>query len=256
MRAVSSRLSRATLAIALVVASGRAARADDALGLAPGQLAADLALEIGLDKYYPTEPTALAADVWLGLPHAITVGAITSDTAIDRVDAGAFVCARTGPTCTRALHGGGLDARMTVFADAELAIAPRARVLLRDVDPAKPALTLGALARWHRGAWSITTDPYVRAGLANTARGNRTAVVVPVWLALAPAPRWAVALHTGYDADVAVATQGSHVPIALVVRAPIAAHFDLQLEGGFRSLLGYQATTGYRALILTLAFRT
>ena len=221
------------------------------LGLAPGAVEAALVVEVGLDKAATANPITVAPDLWVGLPHAITIGVIHSDASVDRLDAGASLC--FGASCAHAYRGGGLDARLALYDRDGLGLSPRLRVLVRDVDPWKPAATFGALARWTRGRFAITGDPYLRVGLANTSRGNRATLVVPVYLALQPADRWELALHTGYDAELATAADGFHVPVALRVRFAATHALDLAVEGGLRSALGPQNSSGYRAVLATVA---
>ncbi|MBA3541848.1 MAG: hypothetical protein H0T79_19695 [Deltaproteobacteria bacterium] len=251
---------RLAIASVIAIASTAAAEARDLvtrpLVLAPDQIAADLHLEIGLDKNYAGDVVSFAPDAWWGVARNWTLGVTHGNASVDRIDAGATVCIRrTSGTCDRAYHGSNVDLRW-LARDGSLAIAPRARLLVRDVDPWKPALTLGALVRWTRGRFAITSDPYLRLGLLNTGRGNRTNLVVPLWLAMQPAPRLMLAVHTGYDADLAVALDGFHVPLTLVLRAAVTAHVDLVVEGGFPSTLGPQNTSGTRSLILTFAWRS
>ncbi len=223
------------------------------IGLASGEVEGELVVEVGLDKYFVGDPISVAPDLWVGLPHAITLGAIHSDASVDHLDAGSSLC--FGATCAHTYRGGGLDARITLHDDGALAIAPRVRLVVRDVDPWKPAATAGALVRWTRGRFAITGDPYLRVGLANTARGNRAALVVPIYVALQPACRWELALHTGYDTDLAVAADGYHIPVALRVRFAATHALDLGVEGGLRSAVGAQNSSGYKAVLLTLGWR-
>ena len=165
------------------------------------------------------------------------------------------VCVRQlAGQCERAYRGSGLDVAWS-WRTGAFAVAPRGRVLLRDIDPVKPAVTVGALVRWTRGRFGISSDPYLRLGLANRDRGNRAALVVPVWLAIQPTCRWLVALHTGWDGELAVLRDGWHVPVALVVRARATQRIDLGIEAGYRSLFGPQNNYGQSAAIVTIGWR-
>ncbi|HET9623788.1 MAG TPA: hypothetical protein VFP84_20590 [Kofleriaceae bacterium] len=227
---------------------------DRPLTLGAGQLEARLALELPAGG--GERPVSIAPDAWIGVTDRLTVGVIHSDAALDQVATGASLCLRGGKplTCDHVYRGGGLDAVWRGL-DGPVQIAPRARFVIRDVDPWKPAATLGALVRWTRGAFAIYGDPYLRIGLANTDLGNRSALVVPIWLAVQPAERAVLALHTGWTSDLAVIRDGWHVPVALDVTARASARLDVGLEAGFASLLGPQNSVKNRALTLSVAFR-
>lgn len=235
----------------LLLACANLARAAPPLALAPERFTADATLAIDLDKNYAGKALSLSPDLWVGLPAGITVGAITSAAALDRIDAsGDSVCiAKATDVCERALHGGGLDVR----AAALPWLAPRARLLVRDVDPWKSAATLGALVVTRRGRWTLWGDPYVQLGLANTARGNRARLEVPVFAEYARA-RWALALHTGYDSELAGWRDDFHVPVALGARVAVTPDVTLGAEAGLRSALGPQNASNYRALLVTASF--
>ncbi len=229
------------------------------LVLRTGELDARVSLETNLEKSRYNRPLSLAPDVWIGVTDRWTVGLAHSNPSLDRIDAGASLCVRHEPgLCDRTYRGGHLDVRWSWregTRDGGLAIAPRARVLLRDVDPVKPAVAAGALVRWTRGRFRISTDPYLRLGLANRDRGNRAAVMVPVWLGIQPTCRWLVELHTGYDGDLAVWPDGWHIPVALVIRVAATASIDVSVEGGASSLLGPQNNIKQRAAMLTIGWR-
>ncbi|MCX5742260.1 MAG: hypothetical protein NT062_07170 [Proteobacteria bacterium] len=227
--------------------------------LAVGQIGADVSLAIGLDKAHAFETISLSPDLWIGVGHDVTVGITHSDASVDRIGAGSSICVRRvheayPQPCDRAYHGAALDVRWDTRV-GPLEVSPRARVMLRDVDPDKPAATLGAIVAWTHGRFVIWGDPYLRVGLANTALGNRTTLVLPVYLGV-HAAGWLLALHTGYDADLAVASDGFHVPIALRVTRELSAHTALTLEAGFSSALGPLNSVGFRAAIFTLAWRS
>jgi len=227
----------------------------DSIVLPARTLDVRLTWEVNLQKGRYTRPLSMAPDLWFGLTDRWTIGVTHSNASVDRIDVGATFCVREfSSVCDRSYRGSHLDVRWS-WREGALAIAPRGRLLLRDVDPLKPAVALGALARWTRGRFRIASDPYVRVGLANTDRGNRPAVMVPLWLGVQPARRWLLELHTGYDGDLAVWPDGWHVPVALVTRVRPTPQLELALEAGFSSLLGPQNNIKQRAVMLTVGWR-
>ena len=247
---------------AALVAARRLARAEPRdlvarpLALPRGGVEAHLVAELSLRPYELAAPTSLAPDVWLGVSRRWTVGVVHSAQSLGLVGDGATFCFRGRPPfgCDRAYNGSGVDARWS-WREGPLAVAPRARLVMRDVEPWKPAATAGALVRWTRGRYAVSADPYLRLGLANRARGNRAALVVPIWLAVQPTCRWLIALHTGWDGELAVLRDGWHGPLALAVEVRAPARFHVAAEAGFRSLIGPQHDLGARTLAITLAWR-
>ena len=244
----------AALIVALV-GGGTSARADPPsdLGARPlvlgeHQLAAALTVEADLARGAAGAPVSVAPDLWFGATAHLTVGIIHSDPTIDRIGTGAGVCI----ACDHAYRGGGVEARYSVRA-GDLALAPRARLLIRGLAPLEPALTVGALARWTHGRFAITSDPYLRIGLANRDI-NPPAVVLPLWLEIQPARRWSAALHTGWGASLPVAPNAWHVPLALDLRLRATAAIELFAEVGFTSLVGPDNHMQERALALTAAW--
>jgi hypothetical protein len=225
------------------------------LVLDEGAVELRLTAEISIEYHHSRGLISLAPDAWLGLSPRWTLGVIHSSSSVDRIDTGASFCVAAADSCDHVYRGGGLDVRFAAR-DGALAIAPRARALLRDLDPMKPALTLGALVRWTRGRFAILGDPYVRLPLANGDLGNRAALVLPLWLAVQPATGWQIALRTGYDADFAVLRDGGHGPISLAVTARVTAALELAVEAGWAQLLGpqYDAKTG--TIFVTAGWRS
>jgi hypothetical protein len=253
---------RTLVAAALLAASVGRASADPSdfltrpLVLDRGQVEAALTTEINLQLNRYGQPLSLAPDVWVGITDRWTVGVIHSNRSVDQIDANASFCARQlASRCDRLYRGGGIDVRWS-WRTGALSVAPRARFLIRDIDPIKPALTAGALVRWTRGRYAITSDPYLRLGLANTDLGNRAAISLPVWFAVQPTCRWLLALHTGWFSDIAVIRDGWHVPFGLVIQARATDHIDLGVEAGFSSLLGPQNNIKQRAAMITIAWRS
>src|SRR5262249_61674632 len=107
-----------------------------------------------------------------------------------------------------------------------------------------------------RGRWAVVADPFVQAGLANTGAGNRTALFVPLTLSLQPACRWAIDLRTGWNSDLAVITDGWHIPVWLGGRTRATDHVDIGAAFGFYTLLGPQNNASQRAAFLTVGWRS
>jgi hypothetical protein len=237
--------------------AGAGAAPDDVvnrrLTLGAGDFEARLSVELGLAS--SVRPIALAPDLWYGVTDRLTVGIIHSDPSLDQIAATASLCFRGSDlTCDHVYRGSGVDVAWSALA-GPLAIAPRVRVAVRDTDPFKPATTVGALVRWAFHRFAIYADPYLRFGLANRELGNRTTLFVPIWLAVQPVRGALLSLHTGYDSDLAVASDGWHLPIAVDATWRITPQIDLGLEGGFPSLLGPQNSVHDRALTLSVAYR-
>ncbi|HWU88578.1 MAG TPA: hypothetical protein VN253_14950 [Kofleriaceae bacterium] len=256
-----SRLA-ASAVLALAAAAAGTVRAEPRelvarpIVLAPGELEARLVVELGLRVNEPVRPISFAPDVWYGVAPRWTVGVVHSFQSLGLIRDGSSFCFRGEAPygCERTYRGSGVDVRWS-WREGSLAVAPRGRFVVRDIDPWKPALTAGALVRWTRGRFAITGDPYLQLGLANRDRGNRAALVVPVWLALQPARRVLVALHSGWDGELAILRDGWHVPVALSASARAYRNLHVAIEAGFRSLVGPQSDAKTRALALTLAWR-
>src|SRR5690349_9012946 len=146
------------------------------LVLEPGTLDARLTLAINVQPRLITEPTALSPDAWWGVLPRLTVGLIHSDASLDQIATSGSFCIKTSTsTCARLYKGSGIDVRYSAI-EGQFALAPRLRAVIRDLDPLKPAVTLGALLRWTRGRFALTGDPYLRFPLANAPLGNRFAI--------------------------------------------------------------------------------
>jgi hypothetical protein len=249
------------VAIALLLGSTRAfADSDDIitrpLVLARGQVEAQLVFETNLQLNVEGSPSSLAPDAWYGLTDRWTVGVTHSNASLDRIDANASICiVHLENVCDRYYRGGAIEARWG-WKTGVIAIAPRGRILLRDVDPAKPAVTLGALVRWTRGRFALQSDPYIRMGLANTDLGNRTHLMVPLYILVQPTCRWLIGFHLGWESDLAIARDGWHGPFGLIVKARATENLDVTMHGGFTSLVGVQNNIKQRALMLSIGWRT
>jgi hypothetical protein len=250
---------RALVVGLLATAASAGAAPDDIVGrplvLAPGEWQADLVIEINAAAGAIARPLSIAPDLWWGLTGDITLGLIHSDPSVDRIQPGASVCVRSGLlSCDQPYHGSGAELAWRVR-EGDLAVAAVARLLVRDLEPWKPAATLGARARWRHGRLAVTSAPYLQIGLANTDLGNRAAVVVPVALAVQPVRRWALELATGWNADLAVWRDGWRVPVALGVRVRAHDQLDVAFDYGFTSLLGPLNTPKERVMFVTFAWR-
>ena len=212
-------------------------------------------LELTLDARSVARPFSLAPDVWYGVTSRLTVGVINSFSAVDLIDAGGSLCFRgTEGLCQHTYRGGGVDVLWSWLAGG-FAVAPRARFLVRDIDPWKPAVTLGALVRWTQGRFAISADPYLRLGVANQDLGNRATLVVPLWLSVQPAARWLLALHTGWDSELATWRDAWHVPMAIEAAHRITPVIDAGFELGFPHLLGPQNNVKIRSMTVFVEYR-
>lgn len=243
---------RVTLAVLMVAGAAHA----DPIVLDRGQVEAELVVEANLAPGMFAQPLSLAPDLWWGASERWTIGIVHSDPAIDRFQPGASLCVRSGDMiCSHLYRGGGIDVRWSALT-GDLAIAPRARLLVREIDPWKPALTLGALVQWTHGRFALTGDPYVQAGLANRNLGNRSQLFLPVELAVDLARRWEIDLRTGYTSELAVWRDGYHIPAWTGARFAATPSLEVGAAVGFYSLLGPQATPKERALFVTLDWKS
>jgi hypothetical protein len=222
------------------------------------QVVAELVIEANAASGSFASPLSFAPDVWVGVLPQLTVGLIHSDPSVDRIAPGASLCVRHdegGFLCDAVYRGGGLDVIYSALA-GPIAVAPHLRVLVRDLDPVKPAITLGAALKWTRGRYAISGDPFLQLGLANTERGNRAALWLPITLAIQPTCRWEFELRTGWNSDLAVITDGWHIPAYAGVVARATTHVDLGAGFGCTSILGPQNTPKERVVFATLGWRS
>jgi hypothetical protein len=248
------RTSLAALGLAAALC-GRAAADAAPVVLDDGALEARLTLGAAVIYQGTSQILSVAPDVWWGATPRWTVGLVHSGPSLDQIDPVATLCLRDPATssCPRWYAGGGLDVRYAART-GELAVAPRLRLIVRNVSPWKPAATVGALVRWTHGRFAIAGDPYVRAPLANHTQGNRAALFAPVWLEVAPAARWRVFLHTGYDVSFATLRDGGHIPLALGLTAPLSCAFDVGVEAGWAALLGPQHNAKEGAVLVSVGW--
>lgn len=237
-------LSLCSLASASVLALAAVARADNVV-LAEGDLAVQLVGEVNLRPLFVGDPASLSPDLWLGVTRRLTVGFVHSAASSGLVAAGAGLCVRG---CDDVVQTTAVDVRYAV----DPRIALRGRALVRDFDPAKPAVAIGALVHWQRGRIGVTADPQLRLGLANRDRGNRDALALPVWLSVHVAPRWLAELHTGYVADLAVWSDGFHVPVGVRVAVVATPCVEVAGELAFANAIGPQIDGKDRTLIASM----
>lgn len=245
----------------LVTAGAARASPDDVVGrplvLAPGQLEAELVVDVDLAPGETAHPLVVSPDLWYGVAPRWTVGVVHSNRSVDRIEPeyGASLCVVTEDIgCNRLYHGSGVDVRWGALEW----LAPRARFLLRDVSPAKPAVTVGALVQWTRGRFAVWGDPYLELGLANTDAGNNPALFLPIGFVVQPTCRWAIELRTGWNSDLThkLWRDGYYVPVAVDVRARATLHLDVSVGIGFQDLLGPLATAKERELTLLVGWRS
>jgi hypothetical protein len=248
------------VALAVLAASSAARAGPDDLVTRPlvldrGALVTRLTFELGISNGQYAQPLSIAPDAWVGVTSQLTVGLIHSNASVDQIAAGGSLCFRGDVlSCEHVYRGSGLDVRWGLR-DLPITVVPRVRVLVRDIDPWKPAVTLGALVRWTQGRIAITSDPYLRLGLANQDRGNRAALVLPIWLGIQPAAGSLLALRTGWDSELATWRDGWHIPLALEFTTRAQDHLDVGVTVGLPQLIGPQNNVKERAMALTIEYR-
>jgi hypothetical protein len=265
---------RAVIVIGIAASAPVSAAPDDIVArplvLAPGQIDAELVMEINWAEAVPGEPVSsafgqplsLAPDAWVGITRELTLGVIDSNQTLDHFAAGASFCANTENAledplgCHHTYHGSGLDALGSIYDDGRWAIAARARVLVLDLYPDKPAITLGALARWHRGRLAVWGDPYLQLGLANQQDGNRAQLYLPVALSVQPTCHWAIDVRSGVNAQFADLNENWYVPGWVGSRVVVGYGVELGAAVGFPSLLGPQNNVKQRAIFATVGWRS
>ena len=218
-------------------------------------LAADVTIEANLAHNAKASPLSLAPDIWWHEPRW-TIGFTHSMASVDRFQPGGSLCVRTDDLyCDKTYRGSNVDARYAFPLAGDTTVSPRVRFLLRDTDPLKPAITAGALVEPTHGRFAFRADPYLQLGIANTQKGNRTALFIPLQVALVATSRITPTLDTGWNAELAVIHDDWHVPVAPGVRVRIDSHFTIGATVGFASLLGPQNTPKQRVLFLGLSWQ-
>jgi hypothetical protein len=235
----------------MLVTSIAHADSDDLVGrsvvLAPGELEVNATLAFNMKKTREWEQYSLSPDVWFGVTRELTLGLVHSARSISELDA-------NRPYCVSGCdpdYLGGLDARYRVHRF----VAARVRLLARDIDPWKPAATLGALVRWHHGRFGITADPYLRLGLQNRDLGNRATLLVPVQLAVQPTCKWVVGARLGYDSAIEVWRDGWRGQASVFAGAHPIEPLEISVEYGFRALFGPVHDGTERVLMISVGWR-
>ena len=217
-------------------------------------LAADVTIEANLAHATKANPLSLAPDIWWN-ESRWTIGLSHSMGSVDRFEPGGTMCLRTDDFyCGSVYRGSNLDARYAFSLPGNTTVSPRARFLLRDIDPVKPAITAGALVEHTHGRFGFRADPYLQIGLANTGQGNRAALWIPLQFAIAATSRITPTLDTGWNAELAVIGDDWHVPVAPGVRVRIDSHVTVGAQVGFAALLGPQNTPKERVLFVGLSW--
>lgn len=212
-------------------------------------VSADVIVEVNLAHNQKVSPLTVAPDIWWS-ESRFTIGFTHSNASVDRFQPGGSLCVRTDALyCDSVYRGSHLDARYHV----NDWLAPRARVLVRDIEPFKPAVTLGASMEFERGRYELTLDPYLQLGLANRDQGNRAALFIPITGAV-EVSRFELALHTGWNSELAVIRDDWHIPVALGASAEVNDHYEIGATLGFASLLGPQNTPKQRVLFINVSW--
>lgn len=246
-------------AVAPAYADGSAAPAQDLVTrpvvLPAGTVEAVANMEGWLLPGHALHAVSVAPDVYVGITSRLTVGVITSNRALARLAAGSGVCfGSVSSGCVARISNIGMDAKFRLSAGA-WTLAPHGRLVMRQFDPLKPALLVGALLGWQYRRWAVVADPYLQLGLLNQDQGNRNSVHIPMWLRVQPTCRWQLALRTGFDSDLAVLRDGWHGVLGGVVTTALRTNVELELSAGMRSAFGPQNTSKERSVALAVIFR-
>jgi hypothetical protein len=181
------------LALVAIIGVASPARADDqlqgasplALPLVPaGHYRADLSVEYSLTLREVGEPASVAPDIYLGLPHGLTIGLYHSTRAAGLLSSGSGLCLRSEDAgCVEPYSGTGLDLLRPMVDDRGFALAARLRFdITRYTEPFKPRLATGLAGSFRWRAFAIATDPHLAFGLTNQDRGNPITVNLPLWI--------------------------------------------------------------------------
>jgi hypothetical protein len=233
------------------------AHLESPLLLAPDQVEAAATVEINLSAGAFAKPWSVAPDFRVGIAPRIDLGVISSSHSLSKLGAGSGICVSGQERgCDSSYRNAAIDLRylaLSILSDNRtFQLASRARLLLRETSPLKPAFLVGALGKWRAGRFAITADPYIQFGLANQDRGNRSRVALPMWLTVAPTCGVAVSLFVAFDSEFAVIRDGWHGAAALQVAAAVTPQVTAELRAGFPSLIGPQNTFKERVVALTV----
>jgi hypothetical protein len=213
------------------------------------------ALELNLTVRYELEPASVAPDVWYGATDKLTVGIVHSARALGVLRTGGGLCVRdSAHGCPRAYDNVGVDARYALRR-GWLAIAARARFAATSFDPFKPSIRPGALIRLHRGRFAIVADPHLQLGLTNRDLGNRDWLRIPLWFAIQPARRIALAVRMGLDGELATFGDTFALPFGLDVTVRISRRIELAALLALPSIGGPQNNPTSRLAWLSVTGR-
>ena len=226
------------------------------LVLAPGACEAHLVVESNLTIRAAGEPISIAPDLRCGVGGRLAVGVVHSARALSEVDSGQGIClSGEDGGCRRPYDGAALELLGDLTGPGRSAAAARVRLVARSLEPFKPSLRLGLLARLGGRRTALLIDPHVSLGLDNEALGNRDQVALPVWGQLQLGRRVLLHLHTGARGELEGLGEKLEVPVGLGVLVELAPAWDVALEAGFPQLLGPQNTFKLRHGALTLTYR-
>jgi hypothetical protein len=234
---------------------------DSPLLLTPGQVESSATLELNLSAGAIAKPWSVAPDFRVGIAPRFDLGVMSSSHSLSKLAAGSGICVGGKENgCDSSYRNAAIDMRYlavsTLSVSRTLQLAPRARLLLRDTSPLKPAVLVGMLGKWRIGQFAVTADPHMQFGLANQDRGNRNRLAVPLWFTVAPTCGVAVSLFAAFDSELAVLRDGWHGAGALQVAAAVAPQVTAELRAGFPSLIGPQNTFKERLVALTVTLHT
>jgi hypothetical protein len=251
--AMPSRARAGGPAVAAPLAADDLVGRDVVLARDAGEAAA--ALELDLSKRREFEPASVAPDVWYGATDRLTIGIVHSARALGVLDAGGGLCFRgSAHGCPRAYDNVAIDARYRLRA-GWLAVAARTRVAIGSFDPFKPSVRPGALIRLHKGRFGLTADPHLQIGLDHRDLGNRDWLRVPVWFAVQPVRRVAIALRTGVDGEFATFGDTFAIPLGLDATVRVSKKVELSALFAFPTLGGPQNQFNPRVAWLSVTGR-
>jgi hypothetical protein len=247
-------VSRAAITLAAVIgaasivgtarADGDPGGADDIVGrdlvLDAGMITADAVLELSISRNQIWDPASLAADISYGVTGDLTIGVVHSARALGVIRTGDGLCFRgSAHLCREAYANTGVDVRYALWR-GRLSVAARLRTVIGSYEPWKPSVRPGAVVRWRYGRFSVTADAHFQFGLANRLHGNRDWLRVPVWIAVQPARRIALAFRLGVEGELATWEDTYQLPLGLEATVRATEHVDISAFAGFPALGGPQ----------------